>query len=545
MDAMSVGRLSRNEDREGLSGLREAQRWPTGPDLAMAPLSESVEFDGTSDEARDVLSELVRFMVSSVSSRRSPQVKLWSCRESFHGIVEMSMGRGVCCLVTVAPTGTPSDYDHRRYRATRQLREVGDGRVLSAPEWLPLARLIPMTGSELAEIRRDMPLTTSLPQCLRNAPLSDFSATFTIHHLSDFLPFIETALALGLAPDAVTVIDKEYHYRDGERVDAHLRLVQGLRVYRYAELEEALEMHISRSEALGKKVLVLDDGGYVLPVVFERFATKVSCIAGIVEQTMSGISRIASHDLPMPLFNVAQSDVKATVEAYGVADAAVRNIVALLPHEKFEGRSAVVVGYGRVGEEVAKVLRTRRMHVTVHDADVARLVAAHESGFVTDRSLSALLATTRPLLVVGCAGAQSVNAEHFDALAADCYLVSTTSRDREFALADLRELSTEVKQRGALGTCYRLRNGVMAFALGNGFPINFHEAQSLPNKVSDLVLASVLVGACALANNQGELVAGLNIEASNRILRESGLLDEYYRRSAERPMVFGGAGCAI
>ncbi|MGO9762522.1 MAG: NAD(P)-dependent oxidoreductase [Solirubrobacteraceae bacterium] len=528
-----------------MSGLPERQQWPTGPALAMAPLSESVEFDGTPDEAGDVLGELVRVMASSLSPCGRPEVKLWSSRESFHGIVEVSMDGGTCCLVTVAPTGTPSDYDNMRYRATRQIREIGHGGVISAPEWLPLARLIPMTGSEFAEIRLDMPLTTGLPQRLRNTPLSGFSATFTIHHLSDFLPFIESALALGLAPDAVTVIDKEYPYRDGERVDAHLRLTQGLRVCRYAEIEEAVAMHIRKSEALGKKVLVLDDGGYVLPVVLERYPTKVSCIAGIVEQTMSGINRVAGHTLPVPLFNVAQSDVKATVEAYGVADAAVRNIVALLPHEKFEGRSAVVVGYGRVGEEVAKVLRTRRMDVTVHDADVARLVAAHESGFVTDRSLSALLATTRPLLVVGCAGARSVTAEHFGALQADCYLVSTTSRDREFALADLRELSTEVKQRGALGTCYRLKNGVMAFALGNGFPINFHEAQSLPNKVSDLVLASVLVGACALAEKQGELVPGLNIEASNRVLRDSGLLDEYYRRWAERPMVLGGAGCAM
>ncbi len=118
--------------------------------------------------------------------------------------------------------------------------------------------------------------------------------------------------------------------------------------------------------------------------------------------------------------------------------------------------------------------------------------------------------------------------EHFEALQSDCYMVSTTSRDYEFSLPDLRQRSTGVERLGRLGTRYRLEHGPTVVVLGHGMPINFHYAESLPNRSIDLVLASILVGACAIANGDPALTPGINVAPTNDALRDSGLLDEYY-----------------
>ncbi|HEY3827826.1 MAG TPA: NAD(P)-dependent oxidoreductase [Solirubrobacteraceae bacterium] len=493
-------------------------------------LSEVVEFQATAREAETLLEEIaarISVRVGLTSMARSD--RLWSCRSIFQGIVDLEFAAELGCVLAVGPAGDTSDSHCRTYQANRQIYSVGDWRIVESHErWPSLASLMPFTVSEAEQVRKDMPLTQSVAQLFPGAPLKDVTAIFTIHHLTDFLPLIETAFALGLDCEDVTVIDKEYSYRDGERVDAHLRLVHGVRVYTYACLEEALSAHLARSERLGKRVVVMDDGGYVLPVVLTRLRAKSGCIAGVVEQTMSGIQKLAGHYLPMPLFSVAQSQVKATVESFGVADAAVRNALTLLPQEKFEGRRAMVIGYGRIGEEISNILRARRMQVAVYDEDIVRLVTAHERGYATDRDLGRLLSGWRPLVVFGCTGAGALTEEHFSLLEWDCYLISTTSRDREFALPALARLASCIERLGHVGTRYTLRSGAEVLVLAHGLPINFHHAQSLANRAIDLVLASVLVGGCVLASEEPGLVAGVDVEVTNKILRETRLLETYY-----------------
>ncbi|MEF9886859.1 hypothetical protein [Streptomyces sp. P9-A4] len=107
--------------------------------------------------------------------------------------------------------------------------------------------------------------------------------------------------------------------------------------------------------------------------------------------------------------------------------------------------------------------------------------------------------------------------------------VGTTSRSFEFALDELREGSAQVTDRGVLGTSYQLADGPEIVVLGHGMPINFHYAESLSNRYVDLVLAGHAVGAVALAGGDDRLHPGHNVAATNQILAESGIVDDYYR----------------
>jgi adenosylhomocysteinase len=453
--------------------------------------------------------------------------------EAAWAVGRLALSNGGEGALVLSPASDPDAKLERTHVLAFSVTRVGGLDARLVHELTRAIEDLPFSAYELGEIRAQLPLTGSCVQFLGETALLGRALFLTIHHMTDFIPMIEALLALGVEPEDVTIIDKEYPYSLTRRVDAHLRHALGLSVYRYSELPLALSEHIERTRARGRDTIVVDDGGYVFPVLMRELPDRLGHFVGLVEQTMSGIWKLRGLDLPVPVFSVAESLVKSTVESYGIADAAIRNIIALRPHEKFEGQAAVVLGYGRIGRQMAAVLRTRRMRVAVHDCELVQMIAAHEEGFLTDTSLGRLLERHRPALIVGTAGANSLTGEHVPHLRRDCFLASTTSRDYEFNLADFAEAATSVTRLGKLGTSFVLENDVEVIALGHGFPINFHYAESLPNRYVDLVIACLISGAATLAWPAHEFSPGNtygNLELTNRILGASPILQEYYER---------------
>lgn len=392
-------------------------------------------------------------------------------------------------------------------------------------------RAAPLTPRELAQLREQMPLTArEIPHLVGHRALARIAPVMVVHHMRDFLVMVETVMALGVPAGAITVLDKGYPYRETHRVDAHLRGA-GVRVWPWRQAREALATHAQTAAAAGRVAMLVDDGGYTLPVLLDELPHLAPTFCGLVEQTTSGINRLQRFtDIPVPIFSVAQSRLKSTVESYGIGDAAVRNVLALLPEEKWEGQAALVLGYGRIGEQVAEVLRGRRMRVAVLDTDLLRLITAHERGHLTGRSLPELLRDHRPMLIVGTTGHTSVRGDHLLHLRRDTYLVSVTSRQNEFALAEFADTAVGQRDEARLGVRYLLPGGHAATVLADGFPVNFHHTESLPNRYSDLVLAAMITGMAELARPDNGFAPGHNVAATDRALARCGLLERYYLR---------------
>lgn len=408
---------------------------------------------------------------------------------------------------------------------------------------LELAQRVPLTELEWRELTEQMPLTATLPEHLPAGCLAGIAPVMTVHHMRDFLIMVDAVRQLGAEPETMTVLDKGYRYRHTHRVDAHLREL-GVRVWPWQRADEALKDHVARARGAGRRGMLVDDGGYTLPVLMEQCPDLLDDFVGLVEQTASGIARLAPYGeaLPLPVFSVAESAMKAAIEPYGIADAALRNLAALLPEEKWEGQAALVLGFGRIGARLAEVLRQRRMRVAVHDVATEALITALEQGFETGPDLCALLRRHQPMLVMGTTGVTSLRAEHIPALGRDCYLVSLTSRDREFDLPALRTAAVDERDAGQLGTRLRMPHGPQVTVVADGYPINFHWAESLPNKYADLVLASLIVGAATLARPGHGFVPGHNVRRTNQVLADSGLLERYYARFGPHHATGDGIG---
>jgi S-adenosylhomocysteine hydrolase len=404
----------------------------------------------------------------------------------------------------------------------------------------------PFTPLEVELIGRDMGLTSSIERrladwlptmSLGSTPLEGHGAIFTIHHQTDFVLLLEMGLKLGLDPTLITVIDKEYKYRHSRRVDSHIRRRMKVPVFTYSEIDEAISDHIRRVSAdrserdakTWRPTLVIDDGGYLLPRLLEKFEPFLSLFKGVVEQTKSGIWKLRPYDgrTRIPLFSVAESDLKSTVEATGVAKAAFQSLRNLMPNEKFDGRRAVVVGFGVIGQALADLLRKNNLDVSVVDRGPAELVTANERGFPVSQNLKELVGSYRPRYIFSCAPPGAVGKDVLTSISADCVLISLTSRDEAFDKAALEAIAPG-KPFGTVGTIHFVEDcGCRILLLADGFPVNFHFSESMPNQQSDLVMASLLVGAVSIAQIDPAWPTGESSARANDVLNEGTLLDDF------------------
>ncbi len=495
----------------------------------LSPSTSLVEFRAAPDELPAVLREMAAHLACTLGGGLDDAIDLEVAADPDGLSVRLELPGGTADL-GVAQVLDPAARPTGSYTLCLRLPRghgVADpvaARLLRAVQALPLTRL------ECGELQEQLPLTSGLPAMVAPGALAGRSVLLTIHHMTDFLGMVQALVALGVPPGAMTVIDKEYPYLHTRRVDAHLKRRMRIAVFRYRNLEHAIKDHADRADAQGRPSLIIDDGGYVLPVLLDRLPDLTGTFTGLVEQTTSGITKLERYrELPVPIFSVAQSQLKATVESYGIADTAIRRILALLPHEKFEGQAALVVGYGRIGQQLAEVLRARRMRVAVYDRQLVRLIAAHERGFLTSRDLPGLLGRHQPLLVVGSTGRTALHADEFAAITRSCFVASVTSRNYEFALDELAVLAVEHRSLGVTGTRYLLPSGPAVTVLADGYPVNFHYAESLPNKYVDLVLAALLVGACTLATPDHGFRPGHNVDRTDQVLDTSPVLERYYQ----------------
>src|SRR5215813_7989664 len=115
--------------------------------------------------------------------------------------------------------------------------------------------------------------------------------------------------------------------------------------------------------------MILDDGGDLTNMVFDKYPELVQHIRGLSEETTTGVHRLyermAKGTLPVPAINVNDSVTKSKFDnKYGCRESlvdAIRRGTDLM----LAGKVAVVAGYGDVGKGSAESLRGAHCRVIV------------------------------------------------------------------------------------------------------------------------------------------------------------------------------------
>jgi len=140
--------------------------------------------------------------------------------------------------------------------------------------------------------------------------------------------------------------------------------------------------------------MILDDGGDLTNMVFDKYPELVSGIRGISEETTTGVLRLYEREkngsLLLPAININDSVTKSKFDnKYGCRESlvdAIRRATDLM----MAGKVAVVAGFGDVGKGSADSLRHAGVRVMVSEIDPICALQAAMEGYEVKRMDNAI-----------------------------------------------------------------------------------------------------------------------------------------------------------
>lgn len=326
---------------------------------------------------------------------------------------------------------------------------------------------------------------------------SDAGSAVITHVLPGQMNFLA---ALGQAAEVKTVLPKpkSADRRTLDTISAAYRC-DPLDRGRFADPEWAAAYLTDRAE--GRRLVLLDIGGYFAPALQEVCAIAPGLIVGVVEDTENGFRRYQALDyLPCPVYTVARSPLKEPEDRL-VGEAIVFSVESLLRRlgEVLPGRVACVLGFGKIGSGIAAALHARHVRVTVHDTDPVRQAQAATIGYGTASWEKALSASD---LIFSATGSRAVAMEHLCLLRDGAYLAGATSADDEFDLAALASPRGPYSREDVIPGIARYSSDDHSFhLLGNGNAVNFLHTSALGPAIH-VIKAEILAATALLATRE-------------------------------------------
>ena len=217
-------------------------------------------------------------------------------------------------------------------------------------------------------------------------PLSNTRIIILEHILPTTEQFIYTLAERGT--EFYKILAKPYSI--DEKVYNRLKEKFPLETKSYQELESSdfLKQLIINAIELCKKdaknFIIIDVGGYFARPLSELDDSLSSHITGVIEDTTFGHNRYLNYStkIKASIFSVARSNLKE-IEARFVGKDAVYAMDSILRKIgiSIAGRNALVIGYGMIGKNVARTLRSNDLNVNVYDKEDHKNLTAFTDGF--------------------------------------------------------------------------------------------------------------------------------------------------------------------
>ena len=193
--------------------------------------------------------------------------------------------------------------------------------------------------------------------------------------------------------------------------------------------------------------MILDDGGDLTNMVFDRFPELIADIKGLSEETTTGVHRLYERmkngTLPMPAINVNDSVTKSKFDnKYGCKESLVDSI-RRATDIMMAGKVAVVCGYGDVGKGSAASLRGAGCRVIVTEIDPICALQAAMDGFAVKRLENAL--SEADIVVTATGNKSIVRGEHFLKMKDKAIVCNIGHFDNEIDMAWLKENYADTK----------------------------------------------------------------------------------------------------
>lgn len=187
--------------------------------------------------------------------------------------------------------------------------------------------------------------------------------------------------------------------------------------------------------------MILDDGGDLTNMVFDKYPELIQHIKGLSEETTTGVHRLyermANGTLPIPAINVNDSVTKSKFDnKYGCKESLV-DAIRRATDVMMAGKVAVVGGYGDVGKGSAESLRGAGARVIVTEIDPICALQAAMDGFEVKRMIDAVKEADIIVTASGCR--DLITGEHFKVMKDKAIVCNIGHFDIEIDIAWLNE----------------------------------------------------------------------------------------------------------
>lgn len=187
--------------------------------------------------------------------------------------------------------------------------------------------------------------------------------------------------------------------------------------------------------------MILDDGGDLTNMVFDRYPELVPGIKGLSEETTTGVHRLYERmkkgTLPIPAINVNDSVTKSKFDnKYGCKESAV-DAIRRGTDIMMAGKVAVVAGYGDVGKGTAASLRGAGCRVIVTEIDPICALQAAMDGYEVKKMANAI--PRADIVITATGNCDIVTAEHFKMMKDKTIVCNIGHFDNEIDMAWLNK----------------------------------------------------------------------------------------------------------
>lgn len=220
----------------------------------------------------------------------------------------------------------------------------------------------------------------------------------------------------------------------------------GISVYAWKGLtEEEFDWCIEQTLFFGEDRkplnMILDDGGDLTNMVFDRYPELIEEIRGLSEETTTGVHRLYERmkkgTLHLPAINVNDSVTKSKFDnKYGCRESlvdAIRRATDLM----LAGKVAVVAGYGDVGKGSAESLSSAGVRVIVTEIDPICALQAAMEGYEVKKFANAV--KEADIVVTTTGNKDIVRAEHFKTMKDKVVVCNIGHFDNEIDVAWLNK----------------------------------------------------------------------------------------------------------
>ncbi|MBP2616528.1 adenosylhomocysteinase [Chryseobacterium jejuense] len=244
--------------------------------------------------------------------------------------------------------------------------------------------------------------------------------------------------------------------------------------------------------------MILDDGGDLTNMVFDKYPEFTKDIKGLSEETTTGVHRLYERmkngTLVMPAINVNDSVTKSKFDnKYGCKESAV-DAVRRATDVMLAGKRVVVCGYGDVGKGTAASFRGAGSIVTVTEIDPICALQAAMDGYEVKRLDTVV--DNADIIITTTGNFNIVRGEHFLKMKDKAIVCNIGHFDNEIDMAWLNEnygsTKSEVKPQVDIYTV----EGKEIIILAEGRLVNLgcatgHPSFVMSNSFSNQTLAQI------------------------------------------------------